>query len=214
MHSSRTLELKCGRASKGDLLALCAESLVEAVEVCRKWWCKRSFLIGKDTMKRAIALLACIAAVHAPNALADTEAVDSLNELLRGERSAVETYNQALEKVGKDAGADTLRKGLSNHKEAVSEISAEIMRLGGKPAETSGAWGTWASTVTGTAKLFGDAAALKALKEGEEHGVKEYNEILEDDDVPAAFKEKIRNEFLPAQRQHITAIDGWLNKLS
>ncbi len=165
-------------------------------------------------MKQKLLLtVLAVLSVFTTNAFADSKAVEGLNELLRGERSAVETYQQAMTKVGKEAGADSLKTALDNHKTAVADISSEIVKLGGKPVEGSGAWGAWASTVTGTAKLFGDSAALKALKEGEEHGVKDYQEILENTAVPERFKAKVRDDYLPQQQQHIAAIDGWLTKL-
>lgn len=159
-------------------------------------------------------LLSAALLLASPQAFADSAAVDELNELLRGERSAVETYSQALEKVGSDPGADRLRDAQRNHQEAVSEISREISRLGGDPSTTSGAWGAWAKTVTGSAKLLGDSAALKALKEGEEHGIKEYQEVLEEDGVPQEFKAKVRDKFLPQQREHIAALDSMIERAS
>ncbi len=58
----------------------------------------------------------------------------------------------------------------------------------------------------GTANLLGDAAALKSLKEGEEHGLKEYEEALRNTDLPEDSKELVR-ELLAKQRQHIATLD-------
>lgn len=137
-----------------------------------------------------------------------------LNELLRGEVSAVETYSQALEKLKDEPGAEKLRQALRDHEEAVSDIHEEIVAKGGVPSKDSGAWGVWAKTVTGSAKLLGDKAALKALKEGEEHGVKEYKEILAKDGVSPDFKKKVKEELLPKQQEHIAAIDSIMESIS
>ena len=131
---------------------------------------------------------------------------DTLNSLLRGEMSAIETYRQALEKVGQDAGAEQLRSIERDHRAAVDGLAQHVGRQGDKPAQDSGAWGTFAKAVTGTAKVFGNAAALKALKEGEEHGVKEYQAALDDKDVPADLKAHLRG-FLAKQQQHIAVLD-------
>lgn len=52
-----------------------------------------------------------------------------------------------------------------------------MQALAETPVHDSGAWGEWAKLVMGTAKLLGDKAALKALKEGEESGLKEYQDL-------------------------------------
>ena len=163
-------------------------------------------------MKRKLVtmLTASIFAV-APAALANT--ADDLNELLQGELSAVETYKQALKSVSDEPGAKDLKAALSNHESAVKSLNDQVKKAGGTPTTSSGAWGTWAATVTGTAKVLGDQAALKALKEGEEHGIKEYKEALEDEDVPESTKKIIRDKFLPNQQAHIHTLDKIMEKL-
>jgi len=143
-------------------------------------------------------------------AFAEHQAVDDLNSLLRGELSAVETYRQALEKVGDQPNAQKLSSVLDDHKMAADKFRTHIKELGGTPSSDSGAWGTWAETVTGTAKLFGDAAALKALKEGEEHGLKEYKELLVDKDVPQSIKDEVKNKHIPVQEGHIKLLDQFI----
>ena len=109
---------------------------------------------------------------------------NDLNECLRGELSAIETYHQALEKNRKQYGEETrfqqLASMLKDHQEAAMRLRRLIEGLGGTPSNDSGAWGTWSKTVMGAAKLLGDKAALKALKEGEESGIKRYDDIADD----------------------------------
>ena len=136
--------------------------------------------------------------------------VDDLNGLLRDELSAVETYRQALDKnraqYGQDARFQQLVHLLHNHEQAATKLRQLIREAGGTESNDSGAWGTWANTVMGTAKLFGDTAALKALKEGEESGIKDYRSLLDDDDVPAAARE-ILVPIVEQQKQHIAVLD-------
>jgi uncharacterized protein (TIGR02284 family) len=138
--------------------------------------------------------------------------IDQLNSLLRGEISAVETYRQAIEKVDDEHASDAtaLRGVAQEHGEAAQALREEIRRLGGEADESSGAWGAWAKTVEGTAKLFGDAAALKALKEGEEHGLKDYREALGDVDEPARVL--ISTRLIPNQVRHVAVLDGMIAK--
>jgi uncharacterized protein (TIGR02284 family) len=130
-----------------------------------------------------------------------------LNSLLRGEISATETYNQALEKfAGKPAEAE-LRRLRDEHSEAANSLRQHIHLHGGDPSTGSGAWGTWAKLVEGTAKVFGDTAALKALKEGEEHGVNSYQSALRGNDLTADCKGLISAQLLPRTQAHIPVLD-------
>jgi bacterioferritin (cytochrome b1) len=141
--------------------------------------------------------------------LGDTgEAVRQLNSLLRGEISAAETYRMAIDKVadGTDiANAGLLREIQEEHGRAAQGIRDRIRELGGEPSDSSGAWGAWAKTVQGTMNLFGDGAALKSLKEGEEHGLKDYVEAA--DDVDPTSAQLIQNQLIPAQQRHINLLD-------
>jgi len=136
------------------------------------------------------------------------KAAEALNSLLRGEISAVETYNQALEKVGNEPGAEQLNTVRRDHSEAVSVLRDHVIRYGGRPADGSGVWGAFARFLQGTAKIFGDKSALKALKEGEEHGLKDYNDVLKSRDLPAECITLIREMLLPKQQKHIVIIDS------
>ncbi len=130
-----------------------------------------------------------------------------MNELLRGELSAVETYQQVLEKVRGEPEGDQIQKILNDHMSAVATLQEHIRMFGDKPEETSGAWGAFAKTITASAKLFGDVAALKALKEGEEHGMKEYRKALNDEGLAPMCRQMIISTFMPRQADHISVID-------
>jgi uncharacterized protein (TIGR02284 family) len=136
---------------------------------------------------------------------------EPLNSLLRGELSAVETYQQALARVSNEPGAFELRHIEKEHRESAALLRQHIVQRGGKPAEDSGAWGTWARAVEGTAKLFGNAAALRALREGEEHGVNSYEAALKDENVDAECRQLISGTLLPRTRAHIPILDRFLN---
>ena len=131
------------------------------------------------------------------------EAVRQMNSLLRGEISAAETYRNVLDKVA-DGGGDAsahdaglLRQIQEEHGRACQSLRDRIRELGGEASDSSGAWGVWAQAVQGTMSLFGgDKGGLKALKEGEEHGLKDYEEAL--DDVDASSAQLIQNQLIPA----------------
>ncbi len=138
------------------------------------------------------------------------EAVRQLDSLLRGEISAAETYRMAIDKAGdrenNAANVGHLREIQEDHGRAAQALRDRIRELGGEPSDSSGAWGAWAKLVEGAAGLFGgDAGSLKALKEGEEHGLKDYQEAL--DDIDATSAELVQNQLAPAQQRHITLLD-------
>jgi len=59
---------------------------------------------------------------------------DDINKLLRGELSAIETYQQALEKERADFGQETefqqLSSILRDHQQAADRLKTEIQRRG------------------------------------------------------------------------------------
>lgn len=129
--------------------------------------------------------------------------VDKLNEFLRGEISAVETYRQALEKLSASPNRTQLEDCRRSHEERVTKLQAQVARSGGRPSEGSGAWGAFAKLVEGGAKVFGEKAAVAALEEGEDHGLKLYRDDL--DDLDPAARQIVTSDLLPAQeRTHRT----------
>jgi rubrerythrin len=134
------------------------------------------------------------------------EAADALNSLLRGEISAAETYTQALKKVEGHPAAATLETIRKDHVEAANVLRRHVAARGEENAKSSGAWGAFAKSVEGTAKLLGNRTAIQALKEGEEHGVKSYESVLEKKDLDPAAKSAIQ-PLLARQRAHLPHIE-------
>jgi hypothetical protein len=137
-----------------------------------------------------------------------TTVATTLDSLLRGEMAAIETYRMAIEKVkdSNDPGVAELQRLQRDHRDAADTLWHQLERKGEMPSEGSGAWGAFAKAVEGTAKLFGNAAALKALKEGEEHGLKEYESALRSGDLTSDVASQIRG-CVGRQRQHIETLD-------
>ena len=127
------------------------------------------------------------------------KSVDALNGFLRGEISAVETYRQAIEKLSGSMSRSQLEDCRRSHEMRVNKLRGEVARLGGKPAEGSGPWGAFARLVEGGAKTFGERAAVAALEEGEDHGLKLYRDDLEKLDMTA--RRFVETDLLPAQEQ-------------
>lgn len=138
----------------------------------------------------------------------DTQScIDACNKLLRGELSAVETYNQAIEKFSGSGESNILVELRGEHEHSVRELSAHVSAMGGTPDSDSGPWGTFAEAVEGSAKMFGESAALIALIEGEKHGIDEYKDALADPEVMEEAKDSIRENLLPRLFDHVTVLE-------
>jgi bacterioferritin (cytochrome b1) len=132
-----------------------------------------------------------------------------LNSFLRGEISAAQTYRMALGSAEnpetQPSNLGLLREIQDEHNRAVDAVHDRICELGQEPSDSSGAWGAWAKFTQGTANLFGGASGLKSLKEGEEHGLKDYQSGLSDLDQTSA--DLVQNQLIPAQQKHIELLD-------
>lgn len=129
-----------------------------------------------------------------------TTNVDTLNSLLRGEISAVETYDQALARLTDDAiVARRLQECRRSHEQRVALLRQQVAQAGGEPAHGSGAWGSFAKLVEGGAKLLGKSAAIAALEEGEDHGLRQYRHDLPK--LDAATRSQLETQLLREQEQ-------------
>jgi uncharacterized protein (TIGR02284 family) len=140
--------------------------------------------------------------------------IELLNKFLKDELSAVETYQQALDKLKEDAElgkSDSLIPIYDDHKEAVSSLQTLINQLGGSPAADSGAWGAWTQIVIGGAKLLGKKATLRALQEGEKFGAGDYEKALQDAELTSDIRSLIETKLLVAKQANIRALDRLLD---
>lgn len=139
--------------------------------------------------------------------------IDTIQSLLRGELSAVETYTQAIKKFEDSEVISDLQELRAEHDKAVRKLRDHVVRFGGTPTEDSGAWGTFAKAVTGVAKAMGSATALAALRRGEEHGIGLYKEALDRETLPPECEGLIRAELMPACRVHVARLDALIQRV-
>lgn len=130
--------------------------------------------------------------------------VKQLNSFLRGEISAVETYNQAIKKLSAEPQLSSKLEGARNsHQQRVELLRSEITRLGGEPAEGSGVWGSFAKLTEGGAQMMGQKSAIAALEQGEDHGRDDYRREL--DGLSPETRRMVETRILPEQmRTHDT----------
>lgn len=171
----------------------------------------------RATVKTCLWLVVGSLSFAPTSAFSETEKAESLNELLRGELSAVETYDQALEKIRGDEYRNVLNDFRQDHVQFADYLSKRVKELGGTPSQSSGPWGTWSELVVGTAKLVGPETTIAALRKGEEHGLSEYQEALEEGELKRETVSHIKEEIIPKQQTHIqelSRLEGKMDKIA
>jgi len=130
----------------------------------------------------------------------NASAIECLNGLLRGEISAVETYNQARERNTLPGITPLLEEGQLSHHRRVQKLVKFIKGMGGEPSADAGPWGAFANFLESSAGVLGDKASIDMLEQGEDHGLKVYRDELESctDPIAHAF---IKEQLLPAQEE-------------
>jgi rubrerythrin len=160
-------------------------------------------------MKFLLTALTLVLSVSAFSAEGDMKPTQ-MDDLIRGEMSAVKVYDQVLEKVKDPKEASRLNAIRKDHVNAVATLKRFASADVKEDTQTVGPWGTFTEAWTGAAKLMGNTAALKALTQGEEHGISEYKEALEDKNVSADVKKMIKSSLLPKTEEHIKSLKTFM----
>ncbi len=139
----------------------------------------------------------------------NSEAVEDLNALLKGELSAVETYSQALPRVESKIIASVLSDCLASHEKRVGALTNAIRGFGGTPESDSGVWGSWAKVLSGGASVFGDDATVVALEQEEDAQSSEYEWRLVR--MHGDHRNLVKEELLPEQQRYRSMLSELLN---
>ncbi len=136
-----------------------------------------------------------------------------LDELIRGEISAVESFDTVIYRIKDATELKELTQIRQDHQRAVETLRQFEVVDSSVPRNTdsSGPWGTFTTAFAGGASFFGDKAAINALKIGEQHGLKEYQDALNNSAFESKVKEVIRTELIPCQERHLALIENYLH---
>jgi hypothetical protein len=131
-----------------------------------------------------------------------------LDDLIRGEMAAVKAYDVAIKDLKNGSERSSLMRLRDSHQAAVVKLNKYAKNLPSvkEDVKTVGPWGTFAKAWVKGATLISNNAALTALKQGEEHGVDEYKEALDDATISNDLKTEIRATMLPLQEKHILTL--------
>jgi hypothetical protein len=119
---------------------------------------------------------------------------------------AVEIYQHLVHSVGLQwPPARDFQRLLDEHQLALNQLCHRILADDESEPLFAGsqAWAQTGRQVYGSGTL----AALEALKQGEVHGIREYETALGDESLDATSKELIGASLLPRQRSHLALID-------
>jgi uncharacterized protein (TIGR02284 family) len=132
-------------------------------------------------------------------ALSIEKQIEELNELIRYDHDAIGAYNAAINDIKELQIRDPLIQFRGDHERHVQNLSAIVIRLGGKPVESPGIKGVVRKTMTKVAGLGGTELTLKAMRSNEEVLNKTYAHHLSLD-FPDDVKEVIRQNYGDEQR--------------
>jgi hypothetical protein len=133
-----------------------------------------------------------------------------VDELIRGELSAIQSFDAVLDKIKDQSEREKLSAIRTDHVHACDKLRQFAAGDIEGRVEDSGPWGSFSKAFAGGASLFGDKAAIKALKVGEEHGLNEYKEALNNNELKPELRQVIQSELLPQQERHLSMIDGYI----
>lgn len=136
---------------------------------------------------------------------------DNFDDILKGELSAMRAYEQARE-ILHQPNHEEINQFHHDHKEAFKFWKKASNRKDFNESSSAGIWGKVVEGFVGTAKIIGDTTTVKALKKGEEHGLRQYEEMLRREDIPIDYKEKIKKVFIPQTQKHINNLEAMANQ--
>lgn len=122
--------------------------------------------------------------------------LETLNALMRGELSAVETYRLAMELLGEKA-PEALGVCLHSHDHRATRLAEHIALMGGTPLSGRNVWEAFDNLVHGGAEVITPHACFSVLEAGEDQVLTSYRAALDQVDTPGLTL--LRGGLLPEQ---------------
>jgi uncharacterized protein (TIGR02284 family) len=145
-------------------------------------------------------------------ALSVEKQIEELNELITLDHDAIGAYTEAIDAVHEAVIRDPLTRFRGDHERHVTDLSAIVRRLGGKPAERADLKGVARKTMTKIAGLVGAEMVLKAMKSNEEATNKMYNHHSTMD-FPSDILDVIQRNYQDEKRHLEWVIDALRSRL-
>jgi ferritin-like metal-binding protein YciE len=130
----------------------------------------------------------------------------TVDALLRAEIAATGVYQRALEQLGDDPRALSLRQIHVDHREAATALKQHAKSCDETTGQASVIWAAFPALSEGSAAGLASPPAFKAMKEGEELEKKEYDRAMLDAGISAECKMLIASTLLPQTENHIATL--------
>lgn len=131
--------------------------------------------------------------------------VELLNELLKSEAAAMDSYRQTIERVPDDELRSQLEEIHVAHEARANHLRSRVQELGGEPFDGGASWKRVDQVTSAAESYIGERIALLALGEKENIGLQRYQEVL--DAVDDGSRELILTELIPAQEQTLYTVE-------
>lgn len=106
--------------------------------------------------------------------------IDKLNELLTGEKMAIDIYNKTKNIQGDNQVQEMLNKFQKDHEGHAQDLEKRIKELGGKPETGTGISGIMAEGMAIINSIRGPEHLLEQVYEGEDKGVHAYEDRIDE----------------------------------
>lgn len=121
------------------------------------------------------------------------------------ERSAFDTYTQAIEFYAADPLRSLLMEIRSAHDENLDCLADYLGNSREDPAPVPD---RFSGAVEMTSRIFGEGAGLMALEAGEAEAVHAYRDAISDPSLPATFKGDLRHKVLPRVKANLLELES------
>lgn len=107
------------------------------------------------------------------------DAIAALNPLLMLAHDSIHAYTTALDRLRDDALRAPLEGFRLDHERHLSDLTAQILRMGGTPKSHRDLRGPWLQGMAAFSTMLGDGAGLRALARAEVYSMRAYVAALE-----------------------------------
>ena len=147
-----------------------------------------------------------------PQEVVHRRSVQQLGSFCRGEMSARDSFIVALTYPIMEPYREVLVHCQESHQRRAELLVHEIERLGGEAPKSAGPWGALTDIIERTAMGISRGAAIAALREGEDHGLRDYRA-----DIPKldpALRDFVEDKILPEQLDTHRAVTNLAQSIS
>ena len=132
-----------------------------------------------------------------PQETVHRRSVKHLASFCRGEMSARDSFIVALTYPAMEPYREVLTYCRDSHQRRADLLVKEIEQLRGEAPRSSGPWGTLVDIIERAAIGMGQRAAIAALREGEDHGLRDYR--ADSPKLDPAQRKFVEDQILPGQ---------------